>query len=110
MIDAYGASIRAATALSDALDDRILFARHPERRFSGNDGLGLIHQPRQGADPDVYLRTFSATLTRKSDADGELAVLWYAGACPDWAIERCRKWVRKVRAQHCAHHGCNGRA
>jgi hypothetical protein len=62
------------------------------------------------AAPDVYRRTFSATLTRKSDADSDLAVLWYAATCPDWAIERWRKWALKVSAQHCARHGCNGRA
>jgi hypothetical protein len=70
------ASIRAAAVLSDALDDRVWFAGHPEARFSGNDGEGLIRRRQQGADPDVYLR-IAATQTPKSDFDGELAMLWY---------------------------------
>jgi hypothetical protein len=101
--DAYQASIEAAAALSvseaDALDDRVWFARYPNRLFRarpGDGGLWLIRRRRQGGDPDVYLRTFTRPVPPLGDNDGELAAAWYAAAWPDWPVERVQKAARKA--------------
>jgi hypothetical protein len=85
-----------------ALEDRSWFCERPDRRFrarTGDAGLWLIRRQPQGANPDVYLRTFSRTIVPPSrDGDGELAGLWYRTAYPDWTPERIQKSaLRKPR-------------
>ena len=87
-LDAYEGSIEIIAALSvteaDALSDSRWFADHPDRLFrarAGSDGLWLVRRHRQAGDPDVLLR-MSAMLTLQTDADGELAVAWFAAANP----------------------------
>jgi hypothetical protein len=68
---------------ADALDDRTWFANHSECRFrvrSSDGGLWLIRRQPQGANPDVYLRTFARSAPPLGDNDGELAAAWYAAA------------------------------
>jgi hypothetical protein len=104
MSDAYQASIDAAAALPvvtdvDAHDDRVWFAKHPDRLFrhwANAGGAWLIRRRRQGVGPDVYLRTVTSALTPRSDDDGELAAIWYQDAYPGWPPERCRKSARKA--------------
>ena len=56
-----------------------------------------IRRRRQGADPDVLLRTFSSKVPPVGrDSDGELAPLWYRGAYPDWPAERCQRRARSA--------------
>jgi hypothetical protein len=85
---------------ADALDDRIWFTDHPDRRFrdrAGDGGLWLIRYRLQSADPDIYLRSFSMSIAApRSDSDGEIAPLWYAAAYPDWPIEMTQKRARKA--------------
>jgi hypothetical protein len=83
---------------SDAGDDFTWFAAHPNRLFRtrfGNGGMWIIRRRRQGANPDVYLRTFSRTTVRHG-TDGEIAPLWFATAYPVWSPEQVSKAVRKV--------------
>lgn len=101
--DVYETSIKAAAALrvSDAaaLEDQDWFARHPRRLFrthAGDGGVWLIRRRPQGGDPDVYLQTFSSTLTPRSDTDGELAVLWYEATYPDWPAAQVVKAAQKA--------------
>jgi hypothetical protein len=81
-----------------ALDDRSWFGEHPERRFrAGDGGLWAIRRRSQGVDPDVHLRTFSLTVAPpRNDRDGEISVLWYLAAYPDWPPETTQKAARKA--------------
>jgi hypothetical protein len=83
-----------------AFDDKAWFDDHPERRFrarAGDRGVWIIRRRAQGADPDVYLRTFIRTTAPPlSDSDGELAGLWYRAAFPDWPPEKIQKAARKA--------------
>jgi hypothetical protein len=104
MTHAYQASIESAARLSisaaDALGDSRWFAERPTRLFRarlGNGGLWLIRRRCQGADPDVYLRTFSASIAPPcGDSDGEIAPLRFQAAYPDWPPERVQKFARKA--------------
>jgi hypothetical protein len=100
-VAAYQTSIKVAAKLSvtetDALDDRGWFANHPDCLFRARAELWIVRRRRQGADPDVFLRAFSASIApRRGDSDGELAPLWYQAAYPDWPAEKCQKWGRKA--------------
>ena len=95
---AESASLPAVTE-ADTLEDRAWFANHPDHHFrarAGDGGVWLIRRLFQGAYPDVYLRTYSTSLTPDSEADSELAVLWYQASYPNWSPEGCRKWARKA--------------
>ena len=103
MSDAYEASIDpAATSpvVTDALDDRVWFAKHPDRLFryrASAGGVWLTRRRRRGADPDVYLRTLCISIVASnSDSDGNIAMLWYPAAHPDWPIEKTQEWARKA--------------
>ena len=79
-------------------DDSPWFADHPGRLFRarpGDGGVWLIRR-RQGADPDVFLRTFSRTSPPTDDSDGALAVAWYNSAYPYWSPERVVKAARSA--------------
>jgi hypothetical protein len=100
--DVFVTSIEAAAALrvddAGGLDDGPWFADHPGRLFRarpGDGGVWLIRR-RQGADPDVFLRTFSRTSPPTGDSDGELAAAWYSSAYPSWSPERVIKAARKA--------------
>jgi hypothetical protein len=102
--DAFVASIEVATVIrvvdADALDERAWFSGHPDRLFcarADNGGARLIRRrPRQGADPDMYLRTFGRTSPPTGDSDGGLATAWYAAAHWDWPSERMHKAARRA--------------
>jgi hypothetical protein len=83
-------------AEGDARNDREWFASHPDRRFRArlNDGgVWLIRR----SQPDVYLRTFSASIAPHSgDSDGALAALWYSAAYPSWPPEKVQGAARKA--------------
>jgi hypothetical protein len=83
---------------ADALDDGAWVADRPDRAFRARTGKGRTWfvRRRQAGDPDAYLRTFAALLTPQTDADGEIAVAWYAGDFPDWSGEKARKWARRA--------------
>jgi hypothetical protein len=82
----------------DATDDAAWFADRPRRLFRtrlGDGGSWIIRRRRQGADPDVFLRTFSSAPVR-ADSEGEIARLWFATAYPDWPPDRVFAAVRKL--------------
>jgi hypothetical protein len=82
-----------------ALDDRSWFGERPDRRFRAriaDGGLWLIRRQPQGANPDVYLRTFSPAIAPPArDSDGELAALWYKATYPDWPAEQALRRAPK---------------
>jgi hypothetical protein len=83
----------------DARSDREWFAGHPDRRFRarpGDSGLWLIRRRPQGADPDVYLRTFARAVVTREDSDRALAALWYGAAYPSWPPEKVQGAARKA--------------
>jgi hypothetical protein len=84
-------------------DDRIWFSEHPDRIFRArpaSGGIWLIRRRRQGADPDVLLRTFVAFPVAPHDDDLEIGVEWY---CHTFGLERwaaaklTRRLLRKGR-------------
>jgi hypothetical protein len=83
----------------DALGDKSWFSDRPDRRFRarpGNGGVWLIRRQPQGANPDVFLRTFTRSVPPLGDNDGELAALWYRAAWPAWTPEQVLKASRKA--------------
>jgi hypothetical protein len=80
-------------------DDGTWFADHPGRLFRARPGDGevwLIRRRPQGANPDVFLRTFNRTSSPAGASDRELAAAWYSSAYPHWSPERVVKAARRA--------------
>jgi len=84
--------------ICEEIDDAAWFAEHPRRLFRARaraDGTWLVRRQPQGADPDVFLRVWSAA-PPPSDEDEPVAAEWVAAACPDWSPRQARAWARKL--------------
>jgi hypothetical protein len=82
-----------------ALDDRAWFDARPNSRFRarpGDGGLWLIRRCPQGADPEVFLLTFSRAIATPTDRDGDVAAAWFGAAYPAWPTERVLRRARKA--------------